>query len=88
MLKEPSFSYTETLRLQSQEKVTGCCLVAKSCLTLCDPVDCNLADSSVHGYYQVRILEWVAISFSRGSSCPGIELAFPALQMDSLLLPL
>ena len=35
---------------------------------LCDPVDCSPSDSSVHGILQARILEWVAISFSRGSS--------------------
>ena len=40
------------------------------------------------GYYQVRVLEWVAISFSRGSSCPGIELAFRASQVGSLLASL
>jgi len=40
-------------------------LVAKSCLTLCD---CNLAGSSVYRISQARVLEWVAISFSRGSS--------------------
>ena len=44
--------------------------VAQSCPTLCDPVDCSLLDSSVHGILQARILEWVAISFSRGSSQP------------------
>ena len=44
--------------------------VAQSCLTLCDPMDCSLPGSSVHGILQVRILEWVAISFSRGSSRP------------------
>ena len=42
--------------------------VAQSCPTLCDPVDCSLPGSSVHGICQARILEWVAISFSRGSS--------------------
>ena len=42
--------------------------VAQSCLTLCDPVVCSLPGSSVHGIFQARILEWVAISFSRGSS--------------------
>ena len=36
----------------------------------CDPMDCNLPDSSVRGISQARILEWVAISFSRGSSPP------------------
>ena len=43
-------------------------LVVKSCPTLCDPMDCRLPGSSVHGISQARILEWVAISFSRGSS--------------------
>ena len=44
--------------------------VAQSCLTLCDPLDCSLPGSSIHGIFQARILEWVAISFSRGSSQP------------------
>ena len=44
--------------------------VAQSCLTLCDPMDCSLPGSSVHGILQARVLEWVAISFSRGSSQP------------------
>ena len=45
-------------------------LVIQSCLTLCDPMDCSLLGSSVHGILQARILEWVAISYSRGSSQP------------------
>ena len=48
----------------------GCCLVAKSCLTLCDPRVCSLPGSSVHRILQARILGWVAISSSRGSSWP------------------
>ena len=44
------------------------CTVTQSCLTLCDPLDCSLPGSSVHGIFQARILEWVAISSSRGSS--------------------
>ena len=44
--------------------------VARSCPTLCDPGDCSLPGSSVHGIFQARVLEWVAISFSRGSSQP------------------
>ena len=44
--------------------------VAQSCLILCDPMDCSLPGSSVHGIFQARVLEWVAISFSRGSSRP------------------
>ena len=46
----------------------SCCLVAKSHLTLCDPMDCSSPGSSIHGISQARILEWVPISFSRGSS--------------------
>ena len=45
-------------------------LVAHSCLILWDSMDCSPPDSSVHGIPQVRILEWVAISFSSGSSQP------------------
>ena len=49
------------------------CVHAKSlqsCPTLCDPVDCSLPESSVHGILQARILEWVAMLSSRGSSLP------------------
>ena len=42
--------------------------VAQSCPTLCDPMDCSPPGSSVHGIFQAWILEWVDISFSRGSS--------------------
>ena len=45
-------------------------MYAQLCPTLCDPTDCNLPGSSVHEIFQVKILEWVAISFSRGSSPP------------------
>ena len=44
------------------------CTVAQSCLILCDPVDCSPPGSAVDGIIQARILEWVAISFSRRSS--------------------
>ena len=44
--------------------------VTQSCPTLCDPMDCSPLGSSVHGISQARILEWVAISFSRGYSQP------------------
>ena len=48
----------------------SCCyrLVSQSCPTLCDPISCSPAASSVHGIFQAWILEWVAISFSRESS--------------------
>ena len=44
--------------------------VAQLCPSLWDPMDCSLPGFSVHGIFQARVLEWVAISFSRGSSCP------------------
>ena len=47
-----------------------CMLVTQSCPVLCDPMDCSLPGSSVHGLLQARILEWGALSFSRGSSRP------------------
>ena len=50
--------------------VCVCVLVAQSCPTLCDPVDCSPLGCSVHGVLQARILESVAVSFSRGSSRP------------------
>ena len=46
-------------------------LCSQSCPTLCDPMGCSLPGSSVHGILQARILEWVAIPFSRASSQPG-----------------
>ena len=49
-------------------------LVAQSCATLCDPMDCSLPGSSVHGILQARILEWVAILFSKGSSPPRDQI--------------
>ena len=47
-------------------------------------MDCSLPGSSVHGILKARILEWVAIPFSRGSSQPRIEPGSPALQADAL----
>ena len=44
--------------------------VTQSCPTLCDPMDCSLPGFSIHGIFQARVLEWVAISFFRGSSQP------------------
>ena len=76
-------------------------LVAQSCLTLCDPRNCSPPCSSVHRIFQTRILEWVAISFSRGSSRPrdgtrvyywlplnlSILLSLTLFQSAYLLLP-
>ena len=52
------------MKVKSEREVT------QSCATLSDPLDCGPEGSSVHGIFQSRILEWVAISYSRGSSQP------------------
>ena len=45
-----------------------CAKLLQLCLTLCDPMDCSLPGSSVHGILQARILEWITVPSSRGSS--------------------
>ena len=55
----------------------------QSCPTRDGAMDHSSPDSSVHGIFQARILEWVAISFSKGLLDPGIEPASPAWQVDS-----
>ena len=76
-----------TLRLKA---LVSCCLVTKQCTTLfCDPMDGSPPGSSVHGILQARILEWVAISFFRGSSRPrtqGWNLHLLHWQVGSLSL--
>ena len=58
-------------------------VVAQLCLTLCDPMDCSPPGSCVPEILRARILEWVAISFSRGLPDPGIEPVSPASQAYS-----
>ena len=53
--------------------------VVQSCLALCDPMDYSLPGSSIHGIFQAGVLEWVASTFSRGSSDPGIKPRSPTL---------
>ena len=62
-----------------QDRKCGCCLVTMSCLSLCNPLDYSLPGSSVHGISWTRILEWVAILFSRDLPNPGIKPASPPL---------
>ena len=60
----------------------------QSCLTLCNPMDCSPPGSSVHGIFQARILEWVAVSFSRGifptQGSNQLSPVSPALQVVNL----
>ena len=61
------------------------CMHAKSlqlCLTLCDPMDCSPPGSSCLWNSPGKILEWISIPFSRGSSQPRVESGSPALQAD------
>ena len=58
--------------------------VIQSCPTLCDSIDYSPPGSSIHGIFQARVLEWVAISFSRDLLHPEIEPGSPALQTDAL----
>ena len=61
-------------------------LVTKSCLTLCNPMDCSIPGSAVQGIFQARILEWAAISFSRGSSRSRLNLCLMHWKAGSLPL--
>ena len=60
------------------------CLVARSCPTLCNPMDCSPPGSSVHGILQARILEWLPCLPPWDIPSPGIKSASPALQVGSL----
>ena len=65
----------------------ACVLVSQSCLTLCNPMDSSPPGSSVHGVLQARILEWVAIPFSRRSSQPrdGTQVSYIAGRFFTIL---
>ena len=63
---------------QSESEVT------QSCPTLCDPMDSSLPGFSIHGIFQARVLEWVSISFSRGSSQPRDRTQVSCIAADAL----
>ena len=69
VVKALCFSHSSCLQCYVATK-NLCVLAAQLCPTLCDPMDCSPPGSSAHGILQARILEWVAISFSRESSWP------------------
>ena len=60
------------------------CSAAQSSLTLCNPMDCSLPGFSVHEIFQARILEWVAISISRGSSQPRDRICISCIDRQIL----
>ena len=70
-------------------------LVSQSCLTLCNTMDCSMTGSSVQGISQARILEWVALSFFRGSSqlrdrtqvsCIGRQILYHLATREALFM--
>ena len=71
-------------RFETPKDLAPVCSASQSCLTLCNPMGCSPPGSSVHEILQVRILEWVAIPYSRARPDPGIEPRSPASQADSL----
>ena len=58
--------------------------VTQSCPSLFDPMDCSLSGSSVHGIFQARVLQWIAVSSPGDLPDPGIEPGSLALQADAL----
>ena len=64
---------------QKADGILSLIFCVRACSVIYDPMDCSLPGSSVQGILQARIVEWVAISYSRGSSQPGIEPWSPAL---------
>ena len=75
-------THPQRLRPHGSGIVFCCCSVAKSCSALCNPIDCSPPSSSVYGILQARVLEQVAISFSRDLPNLGIKPGSPALQVD------
>ena len=74
------FSHEQIRRMNEWE-------IAQSCPTLCDPMDCSLPGSSVHGIFQARILEWVAIFFSKSGITLKAEMQVTSRwKMDCLCL--
>ena len=59
-----SFGFPYKRKTKKMSRMSYLCMHAQPCLTLCDPVDCSLSGSSVHGVFQARVLEWGAIAFS------------------------
>ena len=86
MAASPSFRFFRTVsRASAATGLKVKVLVALLCRLLLSSTDCNPPGISVHGILQAKILEWVAIPFSRGSSWPRDRTRPPVLQADSLL---
>ena len=81
MISELHLQFFLTFKFRNCTIVPACSMT-QECPTLCDPVHCSPRGSSVHGIFQARIPEWVAISYTRDLSDPGTKTGFhtfPAL---------
>jgi len=63
------------------------CVHAQLCPTFCHPMDCSPTGSSIHGIFQARILEWVTIALSRGSSRPSMKVKVKVLVAQLCPIP-
>ena len=82
-----TLSFLSIMKLGNAIGINSTCKLIKFsyiAYTLCDPMDCSPPGSSVHGILQTRILEWIAIPFSRGSSQPRDRTQVSCLQANSL----
>ena len=78
--------YGEVVRNYGESDLVGLDGESLNLVRLCKPMDCSPPGSSVHGIPQARILEWVAISFSKGSSQPRDQTHVSRIEADSLPL--
>ena len=98
MLNEWDICKSSEGRETSNDHVCTCvCSISQSCLTVCSPSDCDPPGSSAHGIFQASILEWVSISYSRGSSqprdqthiscvsCIGRQILYPLCHVGSIV---
>ena len=75
-----------SMTLKEKDGVKVKVLVIQLCSTVCNPKDCRLPGSTVHGILQARILEWVTVPFSRGSSWPMNQTWVPHIASGDVLL--
>ena len=76
---KPHHSFLKAVKSENESKVT------QSCPTVCNPVDCSLQGSFIHGIFQERVLEWLPFPSPGNLPNPSIEPWSPALQADALL---
>ena len=76
--EKPHHSFLKAVKNENESEV------AQSCPTVCDPIDCSLRGSFIHGIFQERVLEWLPFPSPGNLPNPGIKAGSPALQADAL----